>query len=386
MKLLLNIISLVFLTHLLVAMPAWSQQTYFPPRGEWAEKTPAEVGVDPRKINRVIDFALEHALDAPEDPRAMIALSFASEPYHQTRGPTRKRGTPAGMIIKNGYVIGKWGDTRRVDMTFSVAKSYLSTVAGLAVDDGLITDLNHRVADYVWDGTFDGDHNSKITWHHLLNQSSDWYGTLFGMSDWADRPPEDGGVDDWRYRELREPGTTFEYNDVRINVLAYALLQVIRQPIPAFFNKRIMVPIGASTTWRWYGYDNSWVEIDGTKVQSVSGGGHYGGGIFISTEDHARFGYLFLRDGNWDGRQLISKQWIDKVRKPSAANESYGYLWWLNKGKEKAEGVSEDVYFAAGAGGNYIIIDQEHDLLVVTRWLDQSKRKEFIKLAIDAVK
>jgi hypothetical protein len=51
-------------------------------------------------------------------------------------------------------------------------------------------------------------------------QSSDWSGTLFGMQDWADRPPREGGIDEWKSRELREPGTVFEYNDVRVNVVA----------------------------------------------------------------------------------------------------------------------------------------------------------------------
>ncbi len=95
---------------------------------------------------------------------------------------------------------------------------------------------------------------------------------------------------------------------------------------------------------------------------------------------------MFLRNGNWDGKQLISKEWIDKVQQPSEANESYGYLWWLNRGSEKADGISKEVYFAAGAGGNYIIIDKEHDLLVVTRWLNPAKRKEFMQLVIDAVR
>ena len=89
------------------------------------------------------------------------------------------------------------------------------------------------------------------------------------------------------------PGTKYEYNDVRVNLLAYSLLHVWREPLPKIIKRYIMDPIGASTTWRWYGYKNSWVEIDGNRVQSVSGGGHSGGGVFISTEDHARFGLFF---------------------------------------------------------------------------------------------
>ncbi|MCK7539721.1 MAG: serine hydrolase [Marinilabiliales bacterium] len=118
----------------------------------------------------------------------------------------------------------------------------------------------------------------QITWEHLLNQSSDWSGTLFGVPDWADRPPRTGTPDDWQRRELLEPGTAYEYNDVRVNLLAYSLLQVYRKPLPVILKERIMDPIGASTTWRWNGYDNSWVTIDGQMIQSVSGGAHFGGG------------------------------------------------------------------------------------------------------------
>jgi CubicO group peptidase (beta-lactamase class C family) len=101
--------------------------------------------------------------------------------------------------------------------------------------------------------------------------------------------------------------------------------------------------------------------------------------------DQARFGLLFLRNGNWKGKQLLSKQWINAVQKSSAANASYGYMWWLNKGNRKMEGVGESVYFAAGFGGNYIVVDQEHDLLIVTRWLEPEKLGKMLQLVIDAV-
>ena len=186
---------------------------------------------------------------------------------------------------------------------------------------------------------------------------------------------------------LYYPGCTtyFKYNDVRVNVLSYSLLQVWRKPLPQILKDRIMDPIGASTTWRWYGYENSWLNIDGIKIQSVSGGGHSGGGIIINTEDHARFGLLFLNKGKWNGEQLISERWVEDVQVPSIANGSYGYMWWLNRGQNKWEGVSDKVYYAAGFGGNYIIIDQEHDLVIVTRWLEPSRIGEFVEKVMDSI-
>jgi CubicO group peptidase (beta-lactamase class C family) len=269
-------------------------------------------------------------------------------------------------------------------MTFSVTKSYLSTVAGLAVMDGLISSTDEQVANYVWDGSFRSEHNAKITWHHLLNQSSDWSGTLFGMDDWADRPPREGGIDDWKNRELAEPGTVFEYNDVRVNLLAYSLLQVHRKPLPQVLRGRVMDPIGASSTWRWFGYDHAWVTMDGAKVQSVTGGGHSGGGVFINTLDQARFGLLFARSGVWNGEEIISPEWIEKARKPSEARDNYGYMWWLNS-SGAWEGVPEHVYYAAGFGGNFIVVDDVNDLVIVTRWLEPSQIDEFVKMIYDAL-
>jgi CubicO group peptidase (beta-lactamase class C family) len=271
-------------------------------------------------------------------------------------------------------------------MTFSVTKSYLSAVAGLAVQEGLIKSVDDQVVDYVWDGTFHGTHNEKITWKHLLHQSSDWTGQLWGGLDWADRPPREGGVDDWKFRSLIEPGSVMEYNDVRVNVLAYALLQVWRQPLPMVLKNKIMDPIGASSGWRWYGYENAWVNVDGINMQSVSGGGHSGGGLFISAEDHARFGLLYLNNGKWENEQLVSPEWIKMATTSSGPNISYGYMWWLNrKGGRYWEGVPESVFYAAGFGGNYIVVDQENDLVVVTRWLEPSKMGEFMGLVMKAV-
>ena len=146
-----------------------------------------------------------------------------------------------------------------------------------------------------------------------------------------------------------------------------------------------MDPIGASTTWRWFGYDNSWVNIDGVKMQSVTGGGHSGGGVFISAMDHARFGLLYLNGGKWNGKQLISKDWVDAVQVPSESNDSYGYLWWLNRGARKWKGVAdESIYYAAGFGGNFIVIDKANDVVIVTRWLEPNKIGEMVRLVQNA--
>lgn len=365
---------------------ATAQQAYFPEQGNWEEKSPTEFKINAQKLKEAVQFAMDHEYSGSKDLREAIVKGFEREPYHKILGPTKKRGGPAGLIIKDGYIISKWGDINRVDMTFSVTKSYLSTMAGLAVDHKLIHSVDDYTHTVIWDHTFDGKHNKKITWRHLLTQSSDWSGQLWGGYDWADRPPRKGGIDNWKFRKLNEPGTVFEYNDVRVNVLAYSLLNVWRTPLPQVLKEKIMDPIDASTTWRWYGYDNSWVVIDGINMQSVSGGGHSGDGLFINTLDHARFGLLFLNNGNWNGTQLLSKEWIKEAIKPSQANPNYGFMWWLNqKGARHWEGLPEHLYYAAGFGGNFIVIDQKQNLVVVTRWLEPNQIDEFITKIYNAL-
>lgn len=378
--------SALFLSIFLLAL-SLNAQVYFPERGKWETKDPQSLGLNAEKLANAVKYAEDNEYSGSKDLRVAILEGFKAEPFHKIAGPTRKRGGPAGVIIKDGYIVAQWGDVNRVDMTFSTTKSYLSTMAGIALDAGLIATVQDKVGDYVWDGTFDGDHNAKITWHTLLNQSSDWSGELWGGKDWADRPPRQGGLDEWKYRELKEPGTFMEYNDVRVNVLAYSLLQVWRKPLPQVLKESIMDPIGASTTWRWFGYDNAWVDMDGAKMQSVTGGGHSGGGIFISALDHARFGLLFLNNGKWKNQQLISQDWVDAVQVPSEAMESYGYMWWLNRGPRKWKEVEdESIYYAAGFGGNFIVVDKKNNMVLVARWLEPDKIGPMMKLVQDAFK
>lgn len=374
-----------FIFTLILSFSIYTTYAQYYPSQEWERKSAKSSNINSVLLDSAVSIASQYENSVNRDLGIAIKEAFSREPNFEISGKTKQRGGPAGLVIKDGYIVAEWGDINRVDMTFSVAKSYLSTMAGLTLDKNLIRSINDKTHQYVWDGTFDGKHNQKITWDHLLTQSSDWSGQQFGLYDWADRPPKEGDINDWRARKLYEPGTHYKYNDVRVNVLAYALLQVWRKPLPQVLKEEIMDPIEASTTWRWLGYHNSYVNVDGIKMQSVSGGGHFGGGIFINTLDQARFGLLFLRNGKWNDKQLISKSWVESVQKSSQAKSDYGYLWW-NNSQGSWEGVSEKVYYAAGFGGNYIVIDEENDLLVVTRWIDNSKIDEVMRLLQKAVR
>jgi CubicO group peptidase (beta-lactamase class C family) len=244
---------------------------------------------------------------------------------------------------------------------------------------------------------FASPHNAPITWEHLLRQTSDWSGTLWGKPDWADRPPRNQTPAQWEQRELRAPGTFYEYNDTRINVLALAALYVLKRPLPEVLNEAIMTPIAASSSWHWEAYDNAWIEIDKRRVKSVTGGGHFGGGMFINAYDMARFGYLFLQNGEWEGRQLISRRWIEMAKSPGPANDGYGFCnWFLNNPSRTPDGTVGPLPFPSaprssvtfqGNGANVVYLDWDHDLLMVVRWIDSNKSlDQFIGKVIAAIK
>lgn len=341
-------------------------------------------------MHEIADFAVAHEIDWPRDLRAHIEAGFFEPPPdNEILGPIRARGPANGVVLRNNAVVASWGDTRQVDFTFSVAKSYLSLLAGIAVTDRLIESLDEPVACRVHDGGFEGPHNSAVTWRHLLQQTSEWEGSLFGKSDVVDRNRNltlEGQGRKGEARPLRTPGTHWEYNDVRVNRLALALLRVFRRPLPDVFRERIMQPIGASETWRWHGYRTSKVEIDGRMIESVSGGSHWGGGVEIHADDQARIGQLMLRRGTWEGRQVLPASWVDQSLTPCALNRNYGFMWWLNTAAARYPSAPASGFYASGAGGNITWVDPENGIVAVMRWMARDSVDPFLRMVRDAAR
>ena len=345
--------------------------TYFPERLDWQHKKPEDVGMDSALVSQAVQAAVAAETPGPKDMTLFLKNSFGKEPFDAPVGFVKDRGPASGLIARHGYIVAEWGDPKRVDITNSVTKTFLTTVVGLAWQKGLIRDVNDDARDYMPADVdlFEAPHNRTIKWDHLLRQTSDWQGTLWGKPDWADRP-EGEKSEDWPNRKLWEPGTHFKYNDVRVNVMALAALQVWRKSLPDVLREEVMEPIGASSTWRWYGYENSWVEVDGKKVQSVSGGGHWGGGMFINSYDMARFGLLFLRNGTWKDRSIVSEKWIQMARTPGSDNKAYGYAnWYLNTERKPLPAAPETAVRFVGNGSNIIYIDWDNDIVAVFRWI-----------------
>jgi CubicO group peptidase (beta-lactamase class C family) len=397
-----------------------AQATYYPPAGAWDKRTPAQVGLLQTSVDSAVKIAIAAESTTPKDLlENHLASSFGREPHSEAVGPFTVRGPASGLIIRRGYIVAEWGDVDRPENTYSVTKSFVSTTIGLAYDRKMIRNLNDPVRLYMppvvalkgvpsaatalasippnatGDGNgvtaaakgvaydafdvlqpFESEHNRKITWDHLLRQTSDWQGTLWGKPDWADRPQ--GDVEQWKVRKRNEPGTVYTYNDVRVNATALASLMVWRRPLPQVLREYVMDPIGASNTWRWYGYDNSWIILDGQLVQSVAGGAHWGGGMIISARDMARFGLLTLRKGKWGDKQILSEEWIRMATTPGV-NPGYGFMnYFLNTGRASAPSAPEQSWQHRGNGQNIIYVDPVNDLVIVMRWINTAR-------SIDAV-
>ncbi len=351
-----------------------------PPGAAWQKRKPEDAGMDSALLDQAVAYARTQPSTMPAD------FSTQVETFGRVLGPLPKmHGDTNGIILRHGYVIAEWGDTSRIDPVYSVAKSFLSTLCGLAVDRGLIKSIHDRMKLYATDDGYASAHNAKITWEEHLQQTSEWEGNMWGKnSDFVG--VEEFGRGRRQPRAIKEPGTYWEYNDVRINRMSLTLLQVWQKPLPLVLKNEIMDRIGASDTWQYHGYFNSQVMIKGRMVESVSGGTRWGGGLWINTRDMARFGYLFLRRGNWKGKQIISENWIKMATTPTTIGQDYGYLWWLNTQGKQYPDAPRTSFTALGAGSNTIWIDPDHDLVVVWRWHRDRSANELFKKILAAIK
>jgi CubicO group peptidase (beta-lactamase class C family) len=368
---------------ILAAAPAAQQASFYPPAGAWPKKAPAELGLDPVKLQEAIDFAKSREstreIDFSDQERIFGTL-LGSVP--------NIRAKTNGVVIYKGYVVAEFGDPTWADPTYSVAKSMLATVMGIAVRDGLVTDLDEPVGVKVKDGGYDSPRNTQVTWKHHLQQTSEWEGNMWGKQD-NFIGTEAFGEGERKPREQMKAGTFYEYNDVRINRFALSLLRVFNKPVPDVFRQEVMDPIGASNTWRWIPYHNSWAEVNGRKLASVSGGTRWGGGVWINAMDMARFGYLWLRGGKWGDKQIIPAAFVKEALTQGGVDNSpangYGYLWWLNTTGKALPGLPTNAFSANGAGSNTITVSPDHDLVVVWRW-HQGSAGAFASRVIAAIK
>ena len=270
------------------------------------------------------------------DIAAYCAAHNHDASHREIVGPLLPVSGPSGLVVHGGEVVASWGDPAVPEMAFSATKSVVALVAGLAYDDGLLRPHDPVPAA-----------GSGITWHHLLQQTSGWDGVLWGKPAAADA--QSRGV-------TGRPGERWAYNDVRVNLLCHALTELLGRPLPDVLAERVMAPIGASRTWSWHGY---------AGAGAVSGGAHWGGGLWISAADLALLGGLLLDRG----RDVLSSGWIERCWTPCDVKPDYGYLWWLNDTGSVFPDAARTGRCARGNLGRHLLwVDPARDLVVVSRW------------------
>jgi CubicO group peptidase (beta-lactamase class C family) len=325
-----------------------------------------EMNVDRVALDRVVAECPGRSTIGAADIETYLTAQVSDTSHREIVGPLRPSAGASGVVWVHGEEVAKWGDADTPEMAFSVTKSVVSVVAGLAFDDGLLVP-DQPVREVVRIAEFEGPQRDRITWRHLLQQTSQWEGELWGKPT---------GVDAQSFREGTEvhgtpPGEGWAYNDVRMNLLTYALTLLFRRPLPEVLRERVMEPMGAPDEWSWHGYRTSVIQLDGRSIEVVSGGAHWGGGLVISARNLALIGQLFLDRGIHAGRRLLSAEWVDQSWAPCPVKPDYGYLWWLNDNEIPWPGAPSTGRSARGNSGRHLLwVDPARELVLASHWTE----------------
>ncbi len=323
-------------------------------------------GVDLGAVELAVAQQAARSVAGVSDMASYLATQVGDPSHRDILGPLLDGSGASGVVVRHGAVLASWGDPSRVEMAFSATKSVLSLVAGVAHDDGALR-LDEPVSRSVDLLQLASGHGRLVTWRHLLDQTSQWEGELWGKPT---------SVDVQSTREGTEspggaPGEGWAYNDVRVNLAALALTALMERSLADVLHERILGPIGASPSWAWHGYPDSFVTIGSTPTRVVSGGAHWGGGLWIDALDLARIGHLCLRRGTWGRDRTLSATWIDPLWTPCRVKPNYGLSWWLNDDRSVWPTAAPMGRCARGNGGRHLLwVDPARDLVVSSHWGD----------------
>lgn len=270
-----------------------------------------------------------------------------------------------GEIVHESYYKGTEPDDLRI--SWSVAKSYLSALIGVLLEEGAIGDLDDPVIEYapaLRGGAYDG---ARI--RDVLNMAS---GVTFD-EDYLD-PKSDinrmgrvlalgGSMDDFAASlqdRFAEPGTQWKYVSIDTHVLSMVVRGATGQPIADLLSEKIIAPMGLE--------HNPYYLTDGFGTAFVLGG------LNLSTRDYARMGQMYLQNGAYNGQQIVPADWVAASTIPSAPTQDgeigYGYQWWIPKGAQTGEFMARGVY------GQYIYINRARGIVVAVNAADRTFREE----------
>jgi CubicO group peptidase (beta-lactamase class C family) len=254
------------------------------------------------------------------------------------------------MIVYDGAVVDAWGDIERRFMCHSVRKSFISGLFGIHVGTGEIKIEETLEALKIDDKDSLTLEEKQATVADLLKaRSGIYHPAAYETQSMKDRRPKRGS---------HPHGTFYYYNNWDFNVLAKIFEIKTGLDVFTAFHKEIAEPLKMND----FRVEDTYFHLE--PEHSI-----YPAYPFrMSTRDAARFGLLYLRDGKWKDKQIISREWVTNSRYPWSINvrkdRGYGYLWWIAEDPEMQE---YGMYTAAGVGGQYISVFPEADLIIVQR-------------------
>ena len=323
-------------------LPAGDDGKSYWPADAWRTIAPDQVGMNANRLK-----ALENKIDS----RTIAELNGL-------------------VVVKNGYVVlekyANGSSALQVHEMQSVTKSVTSLIMGIAIDKGLIRTVDDKVFDYLPEYTdaqnMDG-RKRAVTLRSLLTMQS---GINFYEDPYPGSPLQQ--LNDSRGDWLRiifdqpmnaAPFERWQYNSGGVISLGGVVYSAAHMTAQEFARQNLFAPIGITSTFWFSG--------------SPNGLPHMGGGLGLRANDLARIGYLVLRNGKWNGQQIVSEQWLREstnhhVRNPRTFGShptDYGYLWWLLPLDNRSGGTWDtDVITASGAKGQWLFIIPKYDLVV----------------------
>jgi CubicO group peptidase (beta-lactamase class C family) len=300
------------------------------------------------------------------------SLGFDQAELDGIAGRAEAAGSNCLLVTRKGKVAGEWywngGTATSAQEVFSATKSYGSTLVGIAQADGRL-DIGDKASKYIraWRGTPSDD----VTIENIL--ANDSGRELSPAVDYGQLPfAQDMDALAIGLKQTDKPGTRWGYNNSAIQTLDAVLREATGESPAEYAADRLLGPIGMAHS---------------QMTTDASGNTKVFMGLQSTCEDMARFGYLFLRHGRWDGTQVVPSDWVEAATgQPSQPlNAAYGYLWWLNRpgaiagagqavtgqaaaGRRDAQivpGAPDDMFFALGLGGQTIAVDPGSETVVV---------------------
>ena len=329
------------------------------PEEDWLKKTPESQGINTEKLD--------------------LALAYLASQCGEHK-------TDQALVIRNGYLIWKGNDIDHMHNVWSCSKSFTSAVLGLLIEEEKCG-LQTLARDYV---PILKQQYPDVNLGHFATMTSGYDaigGDQSGTPYQTDTP-------------LFAPGNMYKYHDCAMNQFANVLTRIAGEPLEDLFRRKIADPVGMDPShWDW----QDWGIIDGLLVNG--GAGNKSKGIHISARELARFGHLFLNRGNWDGKQLISSEWVDmattvrvdqELPAYSTANNrgpgTYGFNWWVNgigpDGLRKWPSAPPDTYAALGHNNNVCMVIPDWNMVIVRLGVDgnipDEKWDMFLKMISEA--